>query len=115
MYGEGRSEEADSLAKQYIKANSAGIALASGAASTSLLAELGITAGTTVIDTIGDGSGLGKNMAKNAIFDLLGHGIGKTFRVISNLPTIRRMRSTFTGIPKRVLDNGNISTYNGTI
>ncbi len=115
LYWEGKTEDADRLAKELLQANTSGIALASGAASTSLLADLGITAGTTVIDTIADGRDLGNNLAKNAIFDLLGHGIGKTFRAISNLPIIRRMKSTFTGIPKRVLDNGNISTYKGTI
>lgn len=117
LYWEGKTDEANQRAKELLKANTAGIALASGAASTSLLADLGITAGTTVIDTIGEGDSknLAKNVAKNAIFDLLGHGIGKTFRAIDNLPIVRRMKSTFTGIPKEVLDNGNISTYNGTI
>ena len=86
MYANGQSEEADKLAKQYIKANSAGIALAGGAASSNLLADLLVTAGTTGLDTVSEGNynNLGKDLAKNAVMDLLGYGTGKVTSKIIN-------------------------------
>lgn len=121
LYWEGKTEEANQRAKELLKANTAGIALGAGAASSSLLADLLTTAGTTIIDTIGDGDSknLAKNVAKNAIGDLLGHGIVKGFTAIDNFPIIKRMRSTFTGVPRKRIDGELIDpdtpSYNGTI
>ena len=89
LYWEGKTDEANQRAKELLKANTTGIALASGAASSSLLADLLTTAGTTVIDTIGDGDSknLAKNIAKNAIGDLLGFGAGKIVnKYVSSTP-----------------------------
>ena len=92
LYWEGKTEEANQRAKELLKANTAGIALASGAASSSLLADLLTTAGTTVIDTIGDGDSknLAKNVAKNAIGDLLGFGAGKALNHFIDLDIINK-------------------------
>lgn len=92
LYWEGKTEEADQRAKELLKANTTGIALASGAASSSLLADLLTTAGTTVIDTIGDGDSknLAKNVAKNAIGDLLGFGAGKALNNFIDLDIIKK-------------------------
>ena len=92
LYWEGKTEEANQRAKELLKANTAGIALASGAASSSLLADLLTTAGTTVIDTIGDGDSknLAKNVAKNAIGDLLGFSAGKALNHFIDLDIIKK-------------------------
>lgn len=92
LYWEGKTDEANQRAKELLKANTAGIALASGAASSSLLADLLTTAGTTVIDTIGDGDSknLAKNVAKNAIGDLLGFGAGKALNHFIDLDIINK-------------------------
>lgn len=92
LYWEGKTDEANQRAKELLKANTAGIALASGAASTSLLADLLTTAGTTVIDTIGDGDSknLAKNVAKNAIGDLLGFSAGKALNHFIDLDIIKK-------------------------
>lgn len=92
LYWEGKTDEANQRAKELLKANTTGIALASGAASSSLLADLLTTAGTTVIDTIGDGDSknLAKNVAKNAIGDLLGFGAGKALNHFIDLDIIKK-------------------------
>ena len=92
LYWEGKTEEANQRAKELLKANTTGIALASGAASSSLLADLLTTAGTTIIDTLGDGDSknLAKNVAKNAIGDLLGFGAGKALNNFIELDIIKK-------------------------
>lgn len=92
MYANGQSEEADRLAKQYVRANTAGIGISAGAASSSLLADLLTTAGTTIIDTIGDGDSknLAKDVTKNAIGDLLGFGAGKALNHFIDLDIIKK-------------------------
>jgi hypothetical protein len=84
LYSEGKNQEAQDLAKQYAKANTTGIALAGGAASTGLLGDLMVTGATTAADTFidGDVDNFGKNLSLNAAFDLAGHGAGKLLRNI---------------------------------
>lgn len=79
LYNEGKYEEAQELAKQYAKANTTGIALAGGAASTGLLEDLIITGATTTADTLLEGNvdSLGTDLLINGVGDILGHGIGK--------------------------------------
>lgn len=79
LYSEGKNQEAQDLAKQYAKANTTGIALAGGAASTGLLGDLMVTGATTTADTFidGDVDNFGKNLVKNAAGDLIGHGTSK--------------------------------------
>jgi hypothetical protein len=76
LYAEGKKQEAQNLAKQYAKANTTGISLAGGAASTGLLGDLLVTGATTAADTFidGDTENFGKNLVKNAAADLIGHG-----------------------------------------
>lgn len=76
LYSEGKNQEAQNLAKQYAKANTTGIALAGGAASTGLLGDLMVTGATTAADTFidGDTENFGSNLVKNAAGDLIGHG-----------------------------------------
>jgi hypothetical protein len=82
LYSEGKNQEAQDLAKQYAKANTTGIALAGGAASTGLLGDLMVTGATTAADTFidGDTENFGENLVKNAAGDLIGHSIGKVLR-----------------------------------
>lgn len=77
LYSEGKNQEAQDLAKQYAKANTTGIALAGGAASTGLLGDLMVTGATTAADTFVDGDvdNFGNNLVKNMTGDLIGHGI----------------------------------------
>ena len=84
LYSEGKNQEAQDLAKSYAKANTAGIALAGGAASTGLLGDLMVTGATTVANTFidGDTKNFGKNLLFNAAFDLAGHGSGQLLRNI---------------------------------
>lgn len=79
LYSEGKNQEAQDLAKQYAKANTTGIALAGGTASTGLLGDLMVTGATTTADTFidGDVDNFGKNLVKNAAGDLIGHGTSK--------------------------------------
>lgn len=79
LYSEGKNQEAQDLAKQYAKANTTGIALAGGAASTGLLGDLMITGATTSADTFidGDVDNFGTNLLTNVSADLLGNGVGK--------------------------------------
>ena len=79
LYSEGKNQEAQDLAKQYAKANTTGIALAGGAASTGLLGDLMVTGATTAADTFidGDVDNFGKHLVKNAAGDLIGHGTSK--------------------------------------
>jgi hypothetical protein len=79
LYFEGKNQEARDLAKQYAKANTTGIALAGGAASTGLLGDLMVTGATTAADTFidGDTENFGKNFVKNTAGDLIGHGTAK--------------------------------------
>ena len=92
LYWEGKTDEANQRAKELLKANTMGIALGAGAASSSLLTDLLTTAGTTVIDSIGDGDSknLAKNVAKNAIGDLLGFGAGKALNHFIDLDIIKK-------------------------
>ena len=85
LYAEGKNQEAQDLAKQYAKANTTGIALAGGAASTGLLGDLFVTGATTAADTFIDGNtkDFGKNLVKNAAGDLIGHGIFGTLKKIN--------------------------------
>ena len=91
LYSEGKNQEAQDLAKQYAKANTTGIALAGGAASTGLLGDLMVTGATTAADTFidGDTESFGKNLIKNAAGDLIGHGISN-IKNFSNFVTDNR-------------------------
>ena len=84
LYSEGKNQAAQELAKQYAKANTTGIALVGGAASTGLLGDLMVTGATTSADTFidGDTENFGKNLLLNAAFDLAGHGVGKLLKNI---------------------------------
>lgn len=80
LYNEGKTEEAQELAKQYAKANIAGMAMAAGAANTAgLVGDLAITGVSTLADTAVEGNfkNSGKDFLKNAAADLIGYGIGK--------------------------------------
>lgn len=97
LYSEGKNQEAQDLAKQYAKANTTGIALAGGAASTGLLGDLIVTGATTTADTFidGDVDNFGKNLSLNAAFDLAGHGVGKLLRNI-DWSKVRNARKIFS-------------------
>lgn len=122
LYWEGKTEEANQRAKELLKANTTGIALGVGAASSSLLTDLLITAGTTGLDTVAEGNykNFGKDLAKNAVMDLFGHGLVKGFTALDNFPIIKRMKTTFTGVPANESTLGEAMyqrtpTYTGTI
>ena len=87
LYSEGKNQEAQDLAKQYAKANTTGIALAGGAASTGLLGDLMVTGATTAADTFidGDTDHFGKNLAKNVTGDLIGRKIEKYIKPVGDL------------------------------
>lgn len=97
LYSEGKNQEAQNLAKQYAKANTTGIALAGGAASTGLLGDLMVTGATTAADTFiidGDTENFGKNLVKNATGDLIGHGIFKGLKYFNGKPIfVKEMRN----------------------
>ena len=79
LYREGKTEEAQELAKQYAKANIAGIAMAAGAANTAgLVGDLAITGVSTLADTAVEenADNLPKDLATNAMFDIAGKGVG---------------------------------------
>ena len=98
LYSEGKNQEAQDLAKQYAKANTTGIALAGGAASTGLLGDLMVTGATTVADTFIDGNtkDFGKNLSINTAFDLAGHGAGKLLRNVD----WNKVRNDIKSIPE---------------
>lgn len=79
LYSEGKDAEAQALAQQYAKANTTGIALASGTLSSNLISDLILGEALTAVDTFIDGdiSNLGYNLASNISGEILGHGIGK--------------------------------------
>lgn len=75
LYREGQTEEAQELAKQYAKANIAGIAMAAGAANPyGLIGDLGVTTASTLADTVIEGNteNLGKDLGINLASDLAG-------------------------------------------
>ena len=88
LYSEGKNQEAQDLAKQYAKANTTGIALAGGVASTGLLGDLLVTGATTSADAFidGDTENFGKNLVKNTAGDLIGHGVFKGLRYFNGKP-----------------------------
>ena len=78
LHREGKHEEAQELAKQYAKANIAGMTMAAGAANTAgLVGDLAITGVSTLADTAVEGNtdNLTKNLATNAMFDIAGKGV----------------------------------------
>ena len=78
LYHEGKTEEAQELAKQYAKANIAGMTMAAGAANTAgLVGDLAITGVSTLADTAVEGNtdNFKKNLAINAMFDIAGKGV----------------------------------------
>ena len=87
LYSEGKNQKAQDLAKQYAKANTTGIALAGGAASTGLLGDLMVTGATTAADTFidEDTDHFGKNLAKNVTGDLIGRKIEKYIKPVGDL------------------------------
>ena len=119
LYAEGKNQEAQDLAKQYAKANTTGIALAGGAASTGLLGDLFVTGATTAADTFIDGNtkDFGKNLVKNAAGDLIGHGIFGTLKKINFGDTWAKLqhptwKKYYHGSPKE-FDIKNF--YKGTV
>lgn len=110
LYSEGKNQEAQNLAKQYAKANTTGIALAGGAASTGLLGDLMVTGATTTADTFidGDTENFGKNLSLNAAFDLVGHGAGKLLRNVD----WSKVRNSVESIPDTKAD---VSEYINTV
>lgn len=110
LYSEGKNQEAQDLAKQYAKANTTGIALAGGVASTGLLGDLMITGATTAADTFidGDTENFGKNLALNTAFDLAGHGAGKLLKNVD----WGKVRNGVELIPNT---KANVSEYINTI
>lgn len=75
LYKEGKTEEAQELAKQYAKANIAGMTMVAGAANPyGIIGDLGITTVSTLADTAieGNGKNLGKDLGTNLTFDLVG-------------------------------------------
>lgn len=107
LYSEGKNQEAQDLAKQYAKANTTGIALAGGAASTGLLGDLMITGATTAADTFIDDNtkDFGKNLSINTAFDLAGHGAGKLLRNVN----WNKVRNVIKSIPDNTKANIPIS------
>lgn len=100
MYAEGKNQEAQDLAKQYAKANTTGIALAGGAASTGLLGDLIVTGATTAADTFidGDVDNFGKNLVKNGAGDLIGHGVFKGLKYFNGKPIfVKEMKNGIGG------------------
>lgn len=78
LHREGKHEEAQELAKQYAKANIAGMTMAAGAANTAgLVGDLAITGVSTLADTAAEGNtdNFTKNLATNAMFDIAGKGV----------------------------------------
>lgn len=77
LYSEGKTEQAQDLAKQYAKANIIGMTIAAGAANTAGLAgDLAITGASTLADTAVEGNfdNFKKNLTVNAMFDIAGKG-----------------------------------------
>lgn len=114
LYDSGEKQKALDLAKSMIKANSAGIALGAGAASSGLLADLAVTAGTTGLDTITEEShqNLGKDLAKNVVLDILGHGASRVLNTVknkvSNPASIQDIIDYINrGNPKEILNKDN--------
>ena len=100
LYAEGKNQEAQDLAKQYAKANTTGIALAGGAASTGLLGDLIVTGATTAADTFidGDVDNFGKNLVKNGAGDLIGHGVFKGLKYFNGKPIfVKEMKNGIGG------------------
>jgi len=108
LYSEGKNQEAQDLAKQYAKANTTGIALAGGAASTGLIGDLMVTGTTTAADTFIDGNtkDFGKNLSINSAFDLAGHGAGKLLRNVN----WNKVRNSIKSIPEYNLKT-DVSEY----
>lgn len=96
LYWEGKTDEANQRAKELLKANIAGISLGAGAASSGLLADLAVTAGTTGLDTVAEGNykNLGKDLAKNAVLDILGHIISKGVEAIPYRKILNSIKNT---------------------
>lgn len=111
LYSEGKNQEARDLAKQYAKANTTGIALAGGAASTGLLGDLMVTGATTAADTFIDGNidNFGKNLSLNVAFDLAGHGVGKLLRNVD----WSKVRNSVELIPNNT--KADVSGYINTV
>lgn len=77
LYQEGKTEQAQDLAKQYAKANIIGMTMAAGAANTAgLVGDLAITGASTLADTAVEGNfdNFKKNLTVNAMFDIAGKG-----------------------------------------
>ena len=80
MYASGQSEEADKLAKQYVRANTAGIGIGAGAATSNILGDLLVTAGTAGLDTLLEDdinfkkvvSNIGKAIAADVVIPIIG-------------------------------------------
>ena len=91
------------FSKRYAKANTTGIALAGGAASTGLLGNLLVTGATTAADTFidGDTKNFNSNLLINLSTDLLGNGLGK----IKNFKNFLKNNSD---LQKWVFDKGSL-------
>ena len=87
LYDQGESERAQELAKQYAKANIAGMAMAAGAANTAgLVGDLAITGVSTLADTAveGNADNIVRDLGLNTVFDIVGHGAGKVSNLIKS-------------------------------
>lgn len=120
LYKDGKTKEAQNLADKYYKANTAGIALGAGFASPNLYTDLGITFGTTLLDAVpnymtNDKKTATKNtaidLASNAAFDLLGHGVGK---LINKGVDLYKAKKSVSQIPDNIFENMPGLTYEVT-
>jgi hypothetical protein len=127
-FSEGDVEKAKEIQreedKQSTKALIKGATFVGGGLSSNLLTDLAITGLSTLADTAIEGNfnNFGKDLTLNTGLDLLGHGSGKLIRILSNIPVIKRLKTTYTGVKHIPLnDNPKISmdeafpNFNGTI
>lgn len=116
LYRQEESEKAQELAKQYAKANIAGMAMGAGAANTAgLVGDLGITGVSTLADTAVEGNtdNLIRDLGVNTAFDILGHGTGKVInKIIEKTPivpsNIENVLKYFDRSDLRSLDKDNL-------
>lgn len=104
LYAQGKIEEAQELAKKYAKGELAGLAIAGGSASSSLLGDLAVTGSTTTAETLIDGNTehLGQNLLKNAMFDIIGRG----FSIIPGL--FKRNKNNIDYLTQDIPDFGGL-------
>lgn len=92
LYNEGKTEEAQKLANDLLRANVAGISLATGAASTKPIIDLAVGTAGTALETVADGDvdNLAANIGINTAFDLAGYGAGKVLNRIIESDIVKK-------------------------